>query len=67
MYFYNKRNTRLAKVAPQMNMFVIGMQLKLFVGLFILFMIMGMLPGVVDFIFQEMRELTGMFMKALTP
>ena len=57
----------LAKVAPQMNMFVIGMQLKLFVGLFILFMIMGMLPGVVDFIFQEMRELTGMFMRALAP
>ena len=57
----------LAKVAPQMNMFVIGMQLKLFVGLFVLFMIMGMLPGIVDFIFQEMREITGMFMKVLTP
>ncbi len=48
----------LAKVAPQMNMFVIGMQLKIFVGLFILYMIMGMLPGIVDFIFEEMRELT---------
>lgn len=57
----------LAKVAPQMNMFVIGIQLKLLVGLFILFMIMGMLPGIVDFIFQEMREITGMFMKALAP
>lgn len=57
----------LAKVAPQMNMFVIGMQLKLFVGLFVLFMIMGMLPGIVDFIFEEMRELTGMFMKMLAP
>lgn len=57
----------LAKVAPQMNMFVIGIQLKLFVGLFVLFMVMGMMPGIVDFIFQEMREITGMFMKALTP
>lgn len=57
----------LAKIAPQMNMFVVGIQLKLFAGLFILFMIMGMLPGIVDFIFQEMRELTGMFMKALAP
>jgi len=55
----------LAKVAPQMNMFVIGIQLKLFVGLFVLFMVMGMMPGVVDFIFQEMMEITGMFMKAL--
>ena len=57
----------LAKVAPQMNMFVIGMQLKIFVGLFILYMIMGMLPGIVDFIFEEMRELTGMFMDILSP
>lgn len=50
-----------------MNMFVIGMQLKIFVGLFILYMIMGMLPGIVDFIFEEMRELTGMFMDMLSP
>lgn len=57
----------LAKVAPQMNMFVIGMQLKIFVGLFILYMIMGMLPGIVDFIFEEMWELTGMFMDMLSP
>ena len=57
----------LAKVAPQMTMFVIGMQLKIFVGLFILYMIMGMLPGIVDFIFEEMRELTGMFMDMLSP
>lgn len=57
----------LAKVAPQMNMFVIGMQLKIFVGLFILYMIMGMLPGIVDFIFEEMRELTGIFMDMLSP
>ena len=57
----------LAKVAPQMNMFVIGMQPKIFVGLFILYMIMGMLPGIVDFIFEEMRELTGMFMDMLSP
>lgn len=57
----------LAKIAPQMNMFVIGMQLKIFVGLFILYMIMGMLPGIVDFIFEEMRELTGMFMDMLSP
>ena len=50
-----------------MTMLVIGMQLKIFVGLFILYMIMGMLPGIVDFIFEEMRELTGMFMDMLSP
>ncbi len=60
-------NIILGISAPQMNMFVIGMQLKIFVGLFILYMIMGMLPGIVDFIFEEMRELTGMFMDMLSP
>ncbi len=44
----------LAKVAPQMNMFVIGMQLKIFVGLFVLLLIIGLVPSVSDFIFNEM-------------
>jgi flagellar biosynthetic protein FliR len=44
----------LAKVAPQMNMFVIGMQLKIFVGLFILALIIELVPSVADFIFNEM-------------
>jgi flagellar biosynthetic protein FliR len=55
----------LAKVAPQMNMFVIGMQLKVFVGLFLLFMLMEFLPNIVDFLFQEMQELTKLFVNAL--
>ncbi len=57
----------LAKVAPQMNMFVIGMQLKVFVGLFLLFMLMGLLPNIVDFIFQEMQKLTKLFIQELAP
>ena len=44
----------LAKVAPQMNMFVIGMQLKIMVGLFVLAFIMELVPSVADFIFNEM-------------
>lgn len=55
----------LAKVAPQMNMFVIGLQLKVFVGLFLLFMLMGLLPNIVDFLFQEMQELTKLFVMQL--
>lgn len=47
----------LAKIAPQMNMFVIGMQLKIFVGLIVLAMIMELIPGVADFIFNKMREM----------
>ena len=44
----------LAKVAPQMNMFVIGMQLKVFVGLIMLYFVVQMLPAVSDFIFNQM-------------
>lgn len=47
----------LAKVAPQMNMFVIGMQLKVFVGLLVLYMIIGSVSSVADYIFNEMLEL----------
>ena len=46
----------LAKVAPQMNMFVIGMQLKVFVGLIILYFVIQLLPAVSDFIFNQMLE-----------
>jgi len=47
----------LVKVAPQMNMFVIGMQLKIFVGLIIFYLILGLTPSVADYIFNEMKEL----------
>ena len=47
----------LAKVAPQMNMFVIGMQLKIFVGLAVLLLIIGLIPSVADAIFNEMMKM----------
>ncbi len=47
----------LVKIAPQMNMFVIGMQLKIFVGLFVMILIIDMVPSVADFIFNEMLTL----------
>lgn len=47
----------LAKVAPQMNMFVIGMQLKVFVGLFVLFFVIALLPQITDFLFSEMKTI----------
>lgn len=47
----------LVKIAPQMNMFVIGMQLKIFVGLFVMILIIDMAPSVADFIFNEMLTL----------
>lgn len=47
----------LAKVAPQMNMFVIGIQLKVFVGLIVLYLVIGLIPSVADYIFNEMIDL----------
>lgn len=47
----------MAKVAPQMNMFAVGIQLKLLVGLAVLFITVFMLPDIANFVFKEMREL----------
>ena len=57
----------LAKVAPQLNMFVVGMQVKVFVGLFLLFVLMNMMPGIVDFLFDEMQKLTKLFVQEIAP
>lgn len=47
----------LAKVSPQLNMFAVGIQIKILVGLSILFVSVSMLPGAADFIFVQMKEL----------
>lgn len=47
----------MAKVAPQMNMFAVGMQLKVLLGLTVLFLIVTLLPGISDFIFSEMKRM----------
>ena len=57
----------LARIAPQMNMFVVGMQLKVFTGLIILYIIVSTLPMVSDFIAEEMRKYINIVMKALAP
>lgn len=57
----------LAKVASQMNMFVIGMQLKVMMGLAIMFMIAGLLPYVSSFIFDEMKTMMSTFIEAVRP
>lgn len=55
----------LAKVSPQMNMFAVGLQLKILVGLGVLFFTTGMLPGAADFIFQHMKTMTESFVGAM--
>lgn len=47
----------LAKVSPQMNMFVIGLQLKIFMGLITIFITIGMFNNVSNYIFTEMKRM----------
>lgn len=47
----------MARVAPQMNMFAVGMQLKVMVGLFVLFITVSVLPVLANFIFSFMQTM----------
>jgi flagellar biosynthetic protein FliR len=57
----------LAKVSPQLNMFAVGMQLKILVGLGILFLTSSMLSVASDFVFDQMKILIQEFAYGLTP
>ncbi len=48
----------LAKVAPQMNMFAVGVQIKILTGLSILLMTAYLLPEIAELIFNEMQSMT---------
>lgn len=56
----------LAKVSPQMNMFAVGMQLKVLAGLGILFLTVRMLPDAADFVFNEMKRMIVSFVGGMT-
>ncbi len=56
----------LAKVSPQVNMFSVGIQLKVLTGLAVLFFTASMMPGVADFIFQEMKKMIVSFLGGMT-
>lgn len=56
----------LAKISPQMNMFAVGMQLKVLIGLGILFLTVRMLPDAADFVFNEMKRMIVSFVGGMT-
>lgn len=56
----------LAKVAPQMNMFSVGIQIKILTGFAILFLTVAMLPGASDFIFKETKTMITAFVEGMT-
>lgn len=45
----------MAKVAPQMNMFSIGMQLKVLVGFVVIFLTVFLLPDIANMILKEIK------------
>ena len=57
----------LTKAAPQMNMFVVGIQIKLIAGLFVMVLLVQTLPTVSDFIFTQMKDIASQIITAFTP
>lgn len=55
----------LAKVAPQMNMFAVGMQLKILTGLSLLYISTFTLPKISEFIFIEMKRMIVGFVEGM--
>lgn len=55
----------LAKVSPQMNMFAVGIQIKVLVGLGVMFLLAGSIPSMSDFIFSKMRMMVSQTIKGM--
>lgn len=55
----------LAKVSPQLNMFAVGMQLKVLVGLGILFLTIRILPLAADHVFTQMKRMIVSFVEGM--
>ena len=55
----------LAKVSPQMNMFSVGIQIKIIVGLMIIFITITMLSDASNFIFINMKEMMSDFVYSM--
>jgi flagellar biosynthetic protein FliR len=51
----------MAKVSPQLNMFAVGIQFKVLVGLCVIFFSASMLPDTANFIFDRMKSLMTSF------
>lgn len=55
----------LAKVSPQLNMFAVGIQIKILTGLSVLFLTVGMLPSASNFIFEQMKRMIVSFVEGM--
>lgn len=55
----------LAKVAPQLNMFAVGIQLKIIIGLIVVYLSTTLLVQNTSIIFEEMKRMVVLFVKSL--
>ncbi|HKM35836.1 MAG TPA: flagellar biosynthetic protein FliR [Lachnospiraceae bacterium] len=55
----------LSKVSPQLNMFAVGIQFKIIVGLCVLFLTSSMLAGASNFVFSEIKKVTVAFVEGM--
>jgi len=55
----------LAKVSPQLNMFAVGMQIKILIGTAVLFLTVGMMPSAAEFIFGQMKKMVFAFVEVM--
>ena len=57
----------LAKASPQMNMFAVGIQIKMLVGLGVMYLTCIMLGNASNFVFRYMREMLIDFTRSMAP
>ena len=55
----------LAKVSPQMNMFSVGIQIKIIIGLSVMFITVMMLGNAANFIYVNIKELMNQFVYSM--
>ena len=55
----------MAKVAPQVNMFSVGIQLKVLVGLVVLFLVSFLFPSVSDMVFNEIKKMVVLIIEGM--
>lgn len=55
----------LARISPQLNMFAVGIQLKVLTGLGILFITVSILPGASTLILDEIKKMVTVFAEAI--
>ncbi len=55
----------MAKVAPQMNMFSVGIQFKILVGFVVLFLTIFMFPRVAEYVFDELKTMVVLIIEGM--